>query len=62
MENSPDDDLSLRDNLFTAECLYLSQLFFKIRDRRDRLRIIALAESTIKLQASRAANPDAPAH
>lgn len=41
------------DDLLTAESLRLCEAFFKIRDRKARLRIIALAESTLKLEASR---------
>jgi hypothetical protein len=61
MEKIPDDDPLLRDERFTAECLYLSQLFFKISDRKERLRIIALAESIIKLQTDGATDPDTTA-
>ena len=56
----PDDHLLAQDELMTAEGLLLSRLFFQIRDRRERLRIVALAESVLRLQASREKDPDAP--
>ena len=41
------------DDRLTAESLRLCEAFFKIKDRKARLRIIALAESTLALEASR---------
>lgn len=48
------------DDRLTAESLRLCEAFFKIRDRTARLRIIALAESTLKLEASRNETPEPP--
>jgi hypothetical protein len=59
-KQGPEDHLLAQDELMTAEALLLSRLFFQIRDRRERLRIVALAESVLKLQASRETEPDAP--
>jgi hypothetical protein len=61
-KNGPEDHLLAQDELITAEGLLLSRLFFQIRDRQDRLRIVELAESVLKQQASRDAEPDAPPH
>jgi hypothetical protein len=61
MENIPGNEPTIGADTFTAECLYLSRLFFRIRDRKERLRIIALAEATIRSQTSQA-DPDAETH
>jgi hypothetical protein len=59
-KQGPEDHLLTQDELMTAEGLLLSRLFFQIRDRQERLRIVALAESMLKLQASREADSDSP--
>ena len=59
-KQGPEDHLLAQDELMTAEGLLLSRLFFQIRDRRERLRIVALAESMLRLQESRESKSGVP--
>jgi hypothetical protein len=55
-------DLLMGEDPVVIEGLQLTKLFFQIEDRRERLRIIAIAEAALRQQTRRQANPDAEVH